>query len=150
MTANQWELVKQMCYYKAKNRPTASIIVRELATLVHKESGGDLGMGPIADLDHLKEVSTTLTAIDKMCSSSTATDRMHRDLYERLADVFSQLTAHCDSMAREAMQRYRRILRYFQKKLELADTASSALTTSYAASRQVADDIFQSTVTSIL
>ncbi|KAJ8563969.1 hypothetical protein ON010_g7376 [Phytophthora cinnamomi] len=157
VTAKQWELIKQMCCYKPSNRPSASMVVRELGLLIHDRSNKNTTPNTCPDptptrwsdlnvmcavgsrrVDSLA-ISNTLAAIDKMCCSATATDRMHRDLYERLVDVFKQLSAGSDTLTIRTVHRYNDILNYFHRKLKMVNNTSSA---SFSASRHAGEDMF--------
>ncbi|GMF59676.1 unnamed protein product [Phytophthora fragariaefolia] len=157
MTVSEWELIKRMCCYKANDRLLASTIVRELEMIMRgqrneisvstaclHEERTDLGTKSLAatSFSDNSSISSILSEIEKMCRSPATTDRINRDLYARLVDVFEQLVSISKTPTQEAMQRYISILLRFHRKLGTANSSSSIQTASFAASRHTADVVF--------
>ncbi|KAE9182736.1 hypothetical protein PF004_g24156 [Phytophthora fragariae] len=87
-------------------------------------------------------ISDVLDELDAMCADNSTIDRMNRDVYERVRDVFNQLIARNDAPTAELTQKFTGIVQDFHGRVTNTGGVGTARAAQFAASRQVADNIF--------
>ncbi|GMF30315.1 unnamed protein product [Phytophthora fragariaefolia] len=155
MTETQWKLVKRMCSYDPRDRISAADLVRELEVFTHTYesqregcesystlfSSSELSDASI-DERSLSTISSVLKDLDNMCGETCPIELMHRDAYNRLTDVLSQLKSRQDQPDMELIQRYSALLHSFQARLLSTTAVGLAQATLLAVSRQSANIVF--------
>jgi serine/threonine protein kinase len=156
MTPSQWHVITRMCAYEPRERLSASDVVRELQAFtkgylpIEKLTPEEamavkwtrIGDAPIAQSLDQTTVADFLEDIAEMCTDSSTTDRLSRDIYDRLTDVLHQLETQDEAPAKDLVYRFGDIIRYFHMRLRSTRAVGSAQAARFAASRQGADNSF--------
>ncbi|KAG7402149.1 hypothetical protein PHYBOEH_005712 [Phytophthora boehmeriae] len=85
-----------------------------------------------------------LCELEQMCEDSSvkSVNDMNRNAYNRLMDIFKQLTVRSDTPTRNLVEQYKRILLEFRASLMRSAAAGSSEIAQFAASRQGAENNF--------
>ncbi|GMF37844.1 unnamed protein product [Phytophthora fragariaefolia] len=152
LTCTEWQLITRMCSPDPLSRSSVSDVVRQLEVFYqnYKNSRHNktsiapprTTVGDISITELGYYVPMMLSEIDQMCKGSNTTDKMTRQLYERLEDTFSVLKERSDTPAFPLIEQYCDILKYYRSRLRSITSVGNAGAARLAASRRETEDTF--------